>query len=71
MATSGKGGLISKGILSLVPLPTKGEAENLNFPPIKVNNVLKVSAQESDLALFVGNATKVKKKPSEIKTPLA
>ncbi len=38
-----KGCLISEGILTLVPLPTKGAkslswAENLNFPPIKVKN---------------------------------
>ena len=39
-----KGGLISEGILIWVPLPTKGArllpwAENLNFPPITLNNL--------------------------------
>ena len=57
-----KGGLISEGILTFVPLPTKGAkslsiAENLNFLPIKVNNLFKFSAQGSDLAPFVGNGT--------------
>jgi hypothetical protein len=78
-----KGDLISEGILNLVPLPTKGAkslpwAENLNFPPITVNNLFKFSAQcqitpwyisGSDLARFIANGTKVKI-PSEIKIPL-
>ena len=69
-----KGGLISESILTLVPLPTKG-AESLpweeksNFPPFSVNNLLKFSAQGSDLAPFVGNGTKPKI-PFEIKQEL-
>ena len=43
--------------------------ENLNFPPITVNNLFKFSDQGSDLAPFIGNGTKVKI-PSEIKSPL-
>ena len=40
-----EGGLISEGILALVPLPTKGAkslpvAEYLSFTPITVNNLL-------------------------------
>ena len=46
-------------------------AENLSFPPKIVNQLSKFSAQESNLTTFVGNETKVKKKPSEIKSPLA
>ena len=51
-----KGGLISEGTLTFVPLPTKGAkslsiTENFNLLPKKVN---KFSAQESDLATFVG-----------------
>ena len=71
-----EGGLISEGILNLVmvPLPTKGVkslpwAENLNFPPFTVNNLIKFSAQGRDLAPFFDNGTKVKI-PSEIKPPL-
>ena len=69
------GGLISEVILILDPLPpTKGAkwipwAENLNFPPIKVNNLLKFSAQGSDFEPFISNGTKVKI-PSAIKPPL-
>ena len=67
-------GLISEGILYFVPLATKGAkslpcAENLNFSPITVSNLFKSSAQWNNLALFVGNGTKVKI-PSEIKPPL-
>ena len=59
----------------MILLPTKGAkslplTEHLNFPPITVNNLFKFSAQWSDLALFVGNGTKVKI-PSEIKPSLA
>ena len=69
-----KGGYISEGILILVPLPRKGAkschwADNLNFPPITVNNLFKFSTQGSDLAPFIGNGTKVKI-PYEIKPPL-
>ena len=61
-------------IVTLVPLPTKGvkslsRAENLNFPPITVNNLFNFSAQESNLANFDGNRPKVKI-PSDIKPPL-
>ena len=56
------------GIVTLVPLPTKGvkslfRAENLDFP---VNNLFKFSAQESNLVPFVSNEPKFKI-PSEIK----
>ena len=48
-----------------LPLITKGAkslswAENLNFLPKTVNNLYKFSAQEINLAPFVGNGTKVK-----------
>ena len=69
-----KGSLISEGNLNLVPLPIKNAkllpwAEKLNFPPIALNKLSKLSAQGSDLALFIGDRTKVKI-PSEIKPPL-
>ena len=47
-----KGGLISKGILIFVPCN--------NFPSITVVNLFKFSVQESDLAPFIDNGTKVK-----------
>ena len=56
-----KGGLVTEGILTLVPLPTKGAESlpwNLNFPPLE--NLFKFSAQGSNLAPFVGNGTEVK-----------
>ena len=70
-----KGGLISEGILTLVPLPAKSAkslywAENLNFPPLTVNSLFKFSALESNLAHIVGNGTEVKLF-SEIKPPLS
>ena len=46
------------------------EQQNFNFLTITGNNLFKFSAQESDLAPFVDNGTKVKI-PSEIKPPLA
>ena len=60
-----KGSLISEGILTLVPLPTKGakslpRADCLNLPPFTVNNLFKFSAQGRKLAPFFGNGTKVK-----------
>ena len=66
-----KCGLTSEGILILVPLPTKGAKSLLRrkfeFPSKTVNNLLfKFSAQESNLAPFVGDGNKVKI-PSEIK----
>ena len=69
-----KGGLISEGILTLVPLPTKVAksllSRKIEFLPITVDDlVFKFSAQERDLALFVSNGTKVKIF-SEIKPPL-
>ena len=72
-----KGGLISEGILTLLPLlplPTKGakslpSAENLNKLFTEKGGKFQFSAQESDLASFVDNGTKVKI-PSEIKPPL-
>ena len=74
MNTFTKGGLISEVILSLVPLPTKGAKSLLRrkfeFPSKTVNNLLfKFSAQESNLAPFVGDGNKVKI-TSEIKPPL-
>ena len=72
-----KGGLISEGILSLVPLPTKGAkahpwAEHLNFPPITVNKLhiqIFCSGPGNDFAPFVGNGTNIKRL-SETKPPL-
>ena len=74
MYNSKKGGLISEGILTLVPLPTKGAkslscAENLNKLFTVKGGKFKFSAQGRDLALFVDNGTKVKIL-SEIKLPL-
>ena len=70
-----KGELISEGILTLVPLPTKGAksnpwAENLNKLFTEKVRKFKFSVQGRDLASFVGKGTKFKI-PSEIKTPLA
>ena len=42
----------------------------MNLPPITVNNLFELTAQESDLAPFIGNWTK-EKTPSKIKPPLA
>ena len=69
-----KGGLISEGILTLVPLLTKSakslpQAEISNFPPFSVNILFKFSVQGRDLALVFGNGTKFKIS-SEIKPPL-
>ena len=61
-----KGGLISKSILTWVPLPRK--AENLNKLFTIKGRKFKFSAQKTDLAPFVGNWTKVKI-PSEIELP--
>ena len=66
-----KGGLISEGILTLVPLPKRSAnslpwAENLNKLFTVKGRKFKLSAEGRDLALFVGNGTKVKI-PSEIK----
>ena len=57
-----------------MPLPTKDAklhpwAEGLNFSTIKINELLKFTPQGNDLALFIGNETKVKI-PAEIKPPL-
>jgi hypothetical protein len=57
--------------VSLFPLPRKAAkalpwAENLNFPPITVNNL----PTQIDLALFIRNRTKIKL-PFEIKPPLS
>ena len=65
---SAKGGLISKGILTLVLLPKKG-AKLLIFLSRKICMKFKFSAQEIDLAPFVGNGIRVEI-PSEIKPPL-
>ena len=69
-----KGSLISEGIMTLVPLPTKSVksrpwAESLNKLFTEKCGKFKFSAQGRDLAPFVGNGTKVKM-PSEIKPPL-
>ena len=69
-----KGGLITERILKVVPLPTKcakslPRAENLNKLFTEKCGKFKFSAQGRDLALFVGNGTKVKI-PSEIKPAL-
>ena len=66
-----KSGLISEGILTLVPLPTKSAklfhwAEDLNKLLTVMGEKFKFSAQGSDLAPFVANGTKYKI-PSEIK----
>ena len=68
-----KGGLISDGILTLIPLPKKGTkslhwAENLN--KLFNGGKFKLSVQGRDLAPLFGNGTKVKK-TFEIKLPLA
>jgi hypothetical protein len=68
-----KGSLIQKVLFFLVPSTTQGAkslpcAESLNFPPMIVNNLFKLSAQGSDLALFIGYGNKVKI-PSKIKPP--
>ena len=60
--------LLKVGILSLFPLPTKSAkshpwAETSNFPPFSVNSLLKFNAQESNLAHFAANGTKVKIPP--------
>ena len=69
-----KGGSISEGSLNLAPLARKGTkpltwAENSNrlFPDM--GRTFKFSAQESDLASFVGNGSK-DKTSSEIKLAL-
>ena len=70
-----KGGLISEDIFNLDPLPKKRCTMTLlsrkfEFPASNlVNNLFKFSAQESDLAPFFGNGTKVKI-PSEMNLPL-
>ena len=69
-----KGGLISEGILTLVPFPTKCAkswpwAENLNKLFTEKGEKFESSAQGQDLASFVGNVSKIKI-PSEIKPPL-
>ena len=68
-----KGGLISEGILTSVLLPTKCAKSLLSrkfeFPGLNSKQLIIFSAQESDLAPFVGNGTKVKKKLSDIKPP--
>ena len=69
-----KGGLISEGILSLVPLPKLGAkscpwAEKLNKLFNEKGGKFKLSAQGQNLAPFFGNGTKVKI-PSKIKLPL-
>ena len=60
-----KGGLISEGILTLVPLPAKcakliSRAEDFNKLFTEKGRKFKVSAQGCDLALFVGNGSKDK-----------
>ena len=66
--TQVKGVLISEGILALVLLPKKG-AKLLIFLSRKICMKFKFSAQEIDLAPFVGNGIRVEI-PSEIKSPL-
>ena len=63
-----KGGLISEGILTLVPLPTKCAkshpwAENLNKLYTEKGRKFQFSAQvQEDLANLVGNVTNVQYK---------
>ena len=71
-----KGGLISEGIVTLVPLPVKSAkslplANSLNklITVITIGRKYKFSAQGSDLAPFVDHGNKIKV-PSEIKPPL-
>ena len=68
-----KGGLLSEGILTLVPLPTKSAkslpwAEHLNVLPLSVNIMFKSSAQKwFDSFCWQWDYVKI---PSEIKPPL-
>ena len=60
-----EGDLISEGILTWFPLPTKAAkllpwAENWNKLFTEKGGKFKFSAQGSNLALFSGNGTKVK-----------
>ena len=67
-----KGGLIPEDISTMVSSTTKSAKslkENLNKVFTVIGEKLKFPAQESDLAPFVGNGTKVKI-PYEIKPPL-
>ena len=69
-----QGGLIWEGVLTLVPLPTKGAkscpwAENLNKLFAEKCEKFEFSAQGRDLAALVRNGAKFKI-PSEIKPPL-
>ena len=66
--------LISEGILTLVPLPTKFSkllswAKNLNRLFTTMGEKMKFCAQKSDMAPYVGNGTRIKI-PFEIKQPL-
>ena len=69
-----KGGLISKGIMTLVTLQKKGAkscncADNFNKLFTVKGGKFKLFDQLRDLAPFIGNGTKVKI-PSEINLPL-
>ena len=64
-----KDGLISEGILTLVPLPTKGAKSLLSRIFEFYFHFSKLTAQESNLIPFVINGAKIKI-PYENKRPL-